>query len=74
MSIYPGGNPNTAPFRDLPPGPHAGVETDPRAEVAPSSLDSRARNALTLGLLSFLFGVVTGVPAIWVYLHEHFGS
>lgn len=26
----------------------------------------RARNALTLGVLSLVFGVVTGVPAIWV--------
>lgn len=63
---FQGGNPNTGAFRDLPPGPHAGVETDPDAHVAPGSIDSRARNALTLGLLSLLFGVVTGVPAIWV--------
>ena len=63
---YSGGNPNTGAFRDLPPGPHAGVDADPDTHVAPDSLDSRARNALTLGLLSLLLGVVTGVPAIWV--------
>jgi protein-S-isoprenylcysteine O-methyltransferase Ste14 len=63
--MFPSGNPNTAPFRSLPPGPHSGVDTDPDTQVAPGSIDSRARNALTLGLLSLLFGVVTGIPAIW---------
>jgi len=66
MSIFPPGNPNTGAFRDLPPGPHSGVGTDPDAQVAPDSMDSRARTALTLGLLSLLFSVLTGVPAIWV--------
>jgi hypothetical protein len=65
MSILPG-NPNTGAFRDLPPGPHSGVDTDPDAHVGSGSLDSRARNALTLGLLSLLLGVLTGIPAIWV--------
>ncbi len=65
MSILPG-DPNTSPMRDLPPGPHAGVDPDPDAKVAPDSIDSRARNALTLGLLSLLLGVLTGIPAIWV--------
>jgi hypothetical protein len=60
------GNPNTAASRDLPPGPHAGVDTDPDIHVAPDSIDSRARNALTLGLLSLVLGVLTGIPAIWV--------
>jgi hypothetical protein len=59
-------NPNTAPFRDLPPGPHPGVDTDPDAQRAPDSIDTRARNALTLGVLSLLLGVLTGIPAIWV--------
>jgi hypothetical protein len=59
-------SPGNASFRDLPPGPHSGVDTDPDAHVAPDSIDSRARIALTLGLLSLLFGVLTGVPAIWV--------
>ena len=65
MTILPG-NPNTGPFRDLPPGPHAGVDTDPDAQRASDSITSRARNALTLGVLSLVLGVVTGIPAIWV--------
>jgi hypothetical protein len=66
VSIFPGGNPNTGVFRDFSPGPHAGLDTDPDAQVAPDSIDSRARAALTLGVLGLLFGVLTGVPAIWV--------
>jgi hypothetical protein len=66
MSIIPPGNPNTGAFRDFPPGPHGGVETDPDAYAAPGSLDSRARTALTLGVLSLLLSVLTGIPAIWV--------
>jgi hypothetical protein len=30
------------------------------------SIDSRARSALTLGLLSLVLGVLTGIPAVWV--------
>jgi hypothetical protein len=59
-------NPGNTPFRDYSPGPHSGVDTDPDARVAPDSVDGRARAALTLGLLSLLFGVVTGIPAVWV--------
>jgi hypothetical protein len=65
VSIFPPGNPNTGAFRDLPPGPHAGVGSDMDAHVASDSIDSRARTALTLGLLSLLFSVLTGIPAIW---------
>jgi hypothetical protein len=65
MSSFANGNPVTVPFRDFPPGPHGGVDTDPDAHVAPDSIDSRARTALSLGLLSFLFAFVTGIPAIW---------
>jgi hypothetical protein len=65
VTILPG-NPNTAPLRDFPPGPHSGVDPDQDAHVAPDSMDSRARTALTLGLMSFLFSVVTGIPAIVV--------
>lgn len=65
MTILPG-NPNTGPFRDFPPGPHSGVPTDPDSRVAPDSMDGRARTALTLGLMSLLLSVVTGIPAIWV--------
>ena len=66
MSSFSSGNPESAAFRDLPPGPHRGVDTDPDTHAAPDSIDIRARNALTLGLLSLVLGVLTGVPAIWV--------
>jgi hypothetical protein len=65
VTILPG-NPNTGPFRDFPPGPHSGVDTDPDAHVASDSMEGRARDALVLGLLSLLLSVVTGIPAIWV--------
>jgi hypothetical protein len=65
VTILPG-NPNTGPFRSYPPGPHSGVDTDPDAQRASDSMDSRARNALTLGVLSMVLGVLTGIPAIWV--------
>jgi len=58
--------PGNAGFRDYSPGPHSGVDTDPDAHVVSDSLDSRARTALTLGLLSLLLSVLTGIPAIWV--------
>jgi Domain of unknown function (DUF4190) len=58
--------PGNAGFREFSPGPHSGVDTDPDARVASDSLYSRARTALTLGLISLLFGVLTGIPAIWV--------
>jgi len=65
-NYFSAGNPATAAFRDYSPGPHSGVDTDPDAQVAPDSMDRRARTALTLGLISLLFGVLTGIPAIWV--------
>jgi hypothetical protein len=58
--------PGNAAFRDFSPGPPSGVDPDPDAQVASDSIDSRARNAFTLGLFSLLFGVLTGIPAIWV--------
>jgi hypothetical protein len=64
--MFPAGNPNTNAFRDYAPGPHSGVDPEADGQVVPGSIDSRARNALTLGLLSLLLGIVTGVPAIWV--------
>jgi hypothetical protein len=64
MSMLPI-NPGTATFRSYSPGPHSGLDADPDAHVAPDPIDSRARNALTLGLLSLVLGVLTGVPAIW---------
>lgn len=66
MSVFPSGNPNNAPFRDYSPGPHSGVDVDPDAHLVPDSFDSRARTALTLGVISLVFGIVTGIPAIWV--------
>ena len=66
MSNYPAGDPGAGAFRDYSPGPHAGLDTDPDAHQAPGSIDTRARNALTLGLMSLLLGVLTGIPAIWV--------
>jgi hypothetical protein len=65
MSIFPSGNLNTGTFRAFSPGPHSGMPTDPDDHVAPGSIDSRARTALTLGLLSLVLSVLTGVPAIW---------
>ena len=65
MSL-PSVNPVTASLRDCPPGPHSGTGTDPDPHIAPGSMDSRARTALGLGLLSLLLSVVTGIPAIWV--------
>ena len=57
--------PGNAGFRDFSPGPHSGVDTDPDVHVAADAFDTRARTALTLGLISLLFGVLTGIPAIW---------
>lgn len=57
-------NPGTSGFRSYSPGPHSGVELDD-AQVAPDEIDSRARSALTLGVLSLVLGVLTGIPAIW---------
>jgi hypothetical protein len=66
MSIF-GGNPGNAPFASgYSAGPHAGVDTDPDTHVASSAIDTRARNALTLGLLSLLLLALAGIPAIWV--------
>jgi Domain of unknown function (DUF4190) len=65
MSISSGGGtPGNGGFTLFPPGPHSGI--DPNTRLAGSdSMDSRARTALSLGLLSFLFAFVTGIPAIW---------
>jgi hypothetical protein len=66
MSSFPNSNPNTPAFRDFSPGPHSGVDPDQDPHLAPDSFDSRARSALTLGLVSLLLSVLTGIPAIWV--------
>jgi hypothetical protein len=65
LTSLPGGGPNEV-FRDYSPGSPTGVPTDPQEHVAPDSMESRARSALTLGLLSIPLSFVTGIPAIWV--------
>lgn len=65
MSGFYGGNAGNEVFRDYPPGPHSGVETDPHAVTAPDHIDSRAKAAMVLGLLSLILGFVTGLPALW---------
>lgn len=66
MSEFYGGNSGNEVFRDYSPGPHAGLDTDPRAAVAPDHIDKRAKAAMILGLLSLVLGFVTGLPALWV--------
>jgi hypothetical protein len=66
VSLFPSGNAGNAAFRSFPPGPHSGIDTDPDPHVAPDSIHSRARSALTLGVISLFLGVLTGIPAIWV--------
>jgi len=63
---FPVVNPSTASFRSYSPGPHGGVDTDPDLHVAPDSIDTRARSALTLGLFSLVLGALTGIPAVWM--------
>jgi hypothetical protein len=63
-----GSNPNTNAFRSYSPGPHSGVDPDVNVYVDSGAMDSRARNALILGLFSLVLGIVTGAPAIWVGL------
>lgn len=70
MSISSGGGaPGNGGFTAFPPGAHSGVDPDPDAHVAADSIDSRARNALTLGVLSLFLNILTGIPAILVGRH-----
>jgi hypothetical protein len=64
--MFPTSEPSNAAFRSYSPGPHAGVNPDPDAQLAPDTIDARARSALTLGVLSLFLGLVTGIPAIWM--------
>jgi hypothetical protein len=66
VSGYFGGNAGNEVFRDFSPGPRSGVDPDPHTTVAPDQIDKRAKAALVLGVLSFVFGFVTGLPALWV--------
>lgn len=63
---YGGGASNSEVFRDFPPGPPSGVDPDSRNLVAPDQIDKRAKATVILGLLSFVLGLVTGLPALWV--------
>ena len=71
MSIIPGGTPGNAGFAGgYQASPHAGLPTS-EATNAAVTLDTRARNALVLGVLGLLpFGIVVGIPAIVVGLHS----
>lgn len=68
MSIQPYQNPTTSGFRG---GYTAGPPglPDPRAHTD-LSVDSRAWTAFTLGLLSLLFSILAGIPAIFVGAHS----
>ncbi len=57
----PPSDPISSNFRDVGLRPHT-----PDSSWQPGTFDSRARMALTLGVLSLVFGVLTGVPAVWV--------
>jgi hypothetical protein len=51
-------------------GPPAGLPTSPDDRYAAGRIDSRARNALILGVCGILpLGILTGVPAIFVGVH-----
>ncbi|WP_151083151.1 hypothetical protein [Nocardioides cynanchi] len=71
MSMPSGGSgaPGHGGFTAFSPGAHSGVDPDADAHVAEGSIDTRARNALTLGLLSLVLNVLTGIPAILVGRH-----
>lgn len=66
MSEFYGGGAGNEIFRDYSPGPHSGVDPDPHSVVAPDQIETRAKAAMVLGLLSLVLGFVTGLPAIWV--------
>lgn len=76
MSHFPRGDEVAGVYRDGAQGSHI----DPGTHFGSSSIDSRARNALTLGVFSLIFGVLTGVPAIWlgrnalIHIHESDGA
>ncbi len=71
MSIIPGGSPGSAGFAGgYQASPHAGLPTSEATNTA-VVLDTRARNALVLGVLGLLpFGIVVGIPAIVVGAHS----
>lgn len=55
-------DPGNAAFRNLPPGPHSGLPTDPEAHVAPASGDRHIRAVLrSRWTWILLVGVVVAV-------------
>jgi hypothetical protein len=71
MSIIPGGTPGNAGFAGgYQASPHGGLPTSENTN-APVAVDTRARNALVLGVLGIVpFGILTGIPAIVVGAHS----
>ena len=70
MSLTSGGSPGTGGFAGgYSAGPHSGVPTSEHDRGMPSATDSRARNALLLGVLAIPFSILAGVPAIFAGVH-----
>ena len=70
MSMMPPPSPGSAPFAGgYSPGPVPGVPTSAEDAYPAGSVDSRARNALLLGVLAIPLSILAGVPAIVVGLH-----
>ena len=70
MSLTGGSNPNSGGFAGgYSAGPHAGVPASEQGPGMPSATESRARNALLLGVLAIPFSILAGVPAILVGAH-----
>ena len=69
MSILPGGTPGNAGFEGgYQASPHAGLPGKEDRNAEPN-MESRARNALLLGLLAIPFSVFAGIPAMFVGAH-----
>jgi hypothetical protein len=70
MTMGPIGDPGAAGFAGgYSPGPVPGLPTSPDDKYAAGTIDSRARNAVILGLLAIPLSIVTGIPAIVVGAH-----
>lgn len=70
MSLTSGGSPGTGGFAGgYSAGPHAGVPSSQQGTGMPVASESRARNALLLGVLAIPFSILAGVPAILVGAH-----
>jgi Domain of unknown function (DUF4190) len=70
MSMVPPGDAGSAVYASgYSPGPVPGLPTSPDDKYAPGRIDSRARNAVILGLLAIPLSILTGIPAIVVGAH-----